>query len=133
MYTSGVWLTIFLSKVCPFYRYNLDILRLVLGFWDHPFLHFLKMLFCSCHSPVGFHDHMNNVNIGQGCQTTGIVVHELMHVLGFYHEHTRPDRDQFVIIHYDNIKPGKLAQSFYYSYLWIGVRKWLCVYFPEFV
>ena len=34
-------------------------------------------------------------------------VHELLHTLGFVHEHTRPDRDDFISINYDNIKPGK--------------------------
>jgi hypothetical protein len=33
--------------------------------------------------------------------------HELGHVLGFSHEHQRWDRDRFVTIHYENIKPGR--------------------------
>ena len=34
-------------------------------------------------------------------------VHELLHTLGFVHEHTRPDRDNFVEVNMENIKPGK--------------------------
>ena len=34
-------------------------------------------------------------------------VHELLHTLGFVHEHTRPDRDNFVEVNMDNVKPGK--------------------------
>ena len=34
-------------------------------------------------------------------------VHELFHTLGFVHEHTRPDRDDFISINMDNIKPGE--------------------------
>ena len=34
-------------------------------------------------------------------------VHELLHTLGFVHEHTRPDRDNFVEVNTENIKPGK--------------------------
>ena len=34
-------------------------------------------------------------------------VHELVHALGFVHEHTRPDRDSFVSVNFDNIKKGK--------------------------
>jgi len=34
-------------------------------------------------------------------------VHELLHTLGFVHEHTRPDRDDFISINFDNIEPGE--------------------------
>ena len=34
------------------------------------------------------------------------MTHELMHALGFFHEHTRPDRDKFVKILWNNIKSG---------------------------
>ena len=34
-------------------------------------------------------------------------VHELLHTLGFVHEHTRPDRDNFISVNFDNIEPGK--------------------------
>ena len=36
------------------------------------------------------------------------MTHELMHALGFFHEHTRPDRDKFVRILWDNIKNGNV-------------------------
>ncbi|XP_059048894.1 uncharacterized protein LOC131844117 [Achroia grisella] len=46
------------------------------------------------------------VVFGYDCLSIGEIVHEIMHVLGFSHEHTRPDRDQHVTILWDNIKPG---------------------------
>lgn len=46
--------------------------------------------------------------------------HELGHVLGFFHEHERWDRDQFVNIHYENIKPGREG-----DYDWIARTNWI--------
>ncbi|KAF9417385.1 hypothetical protein HW555_005482 [Spodoptera exigua] len=43
---------------------------------------------------------------GYDCMSLGDIAHEIMHVLGFAHEHTRPDRDQYITILWDNIKPG---------------------------
>jgi len=40
------------------------------------------------------------------CMITGIIQHELLHVLGFYHEQSRPDRDDYVTIQYANIISG---------------------------
>ena len=47
-------------------------------------------------------------------------VHELGHVLGFHHEHARWDRDGFVTIHYEHIKPGRSE-----DYDWIPQTNWL--------
>lgn len=49
------------------------------------------------------------ISIGKNCDKFGIVVHELGHVIGFWHEHTRPDRDEHVSIIRDNIQPGTAA------------------------
>ena len=45
------------------------------------------------------------------CFESGLTtpVHELMHCLGFVHEHTRPDRDNFVAVNTDNIVAGEEA------------------------
>uniref|UniRef100_A0A8C1QHK9 Peptidase M12A domain-containing protein n=1 Tax=Cyprinus carpio TaxID=7962 RepID=A0A8C1QHK9_CYPCA len=47
----------------------------------------------------------------QGCVYHGIAQHELSHALGFYHEQTRSDRDQYVRINWKNISPD-MAYNF---------------------
>uniref|UniRef100_A0A3Q2Q6B5 Metalloendopeptidase n=1 Tax=Fundulus heteroclitus TaxID=8078 RepID=A0A3Q2Q6B5_FUNHE len=63
---------------------------------------------CGCCSYVGRRGGgPQAISIGKNCDKFGIVVHELGHVIGFWHEHTRPDRDEHVSIVRDNIQPGQ--------------------------
>ncbi len=47
-------------------------------------------------------------------------VHELGHVLGLFHEHQRWDRDRFVTVHYEHIKPGREP-----DYDWVPQANWI--------
>ncbi|RXN15993.1 bone morphogenetic 1-like isoform X1 [Labeo rohita] len=63
---------------------------------------------CGCCSFVGRRGGgPQAISIGKNCDKFGIVVHELGHVIGFWHEHTRPDRDDHVDIFRENIQPGQ--------------------------
>ncbi|XP_044003802.1 tolloid-like protein 1 isoform X2 [Aphidius gifuensis] len=63
---------------------------------------------CGCCSFVGKRGNgPQAISIGKNCDKFGIVVHELGHVVGFWHEHTRPDRDRHVQIIRDNIMTGQ--------------------------
>ncbi|RZF44812.1 hypothetical protein LSTR_LSTR000764 [Laodelphax striatellus] len=63
---------------------------------------------CGCCSFVGKRGNgAQAISIGKNCDKFGIVVHELGHVVGFWHEHTRPDRDHHVMIVRDNIMHGQ--------------------------
>ncbi|XP_045452566.1 seminal metalloprotease 1-like [Melitaea cinxia] len=46
------------------------------------------------------------LNLEKRCFKHGTVVHEMLHTLGFYHMQSTYDRDDFVQIVYENIKPG---------------------------
>jgi hypothetical protein len=50
-----------------------------------------------------------------GCVYQNIVIHELLHAVGIAHEQTRPDRDNFVTINYNNIQSG--TESNFQRYL----------------
>jgi len=63
----------------------------------------------SCSSFIGKVGTGQMLSLDEGCVTSTVVKHELMHAIGFYHEQSRSDRDQYVIVHEDNIKPGKFA------------------------
>ncbi|XP_038069084.1 high choriolytic enzyme 1-like isoform X2 [Patiria miniata] len=61
-----------------------------------------------CWSYVGRSGGSQELSLNETCLSNqGTIAHELMHALGFGHEHNRPDRDEFVTIHWDNIKSGE--------------------------
>ncbi|XP_039956467.1 dorsal-ventral patterning protein tolloid [Bactrocera tryoni] len=63
---------------------------------------------CGCCSFVGKRGNgAQAISIGRNCDKFGIVVHELGHVVGFWHEHTRPDREKHVVIEHNNIMKGQ--------------------------
>ncbi|XP_036003210.1 high choriolytic enzyme 1-like isoform X2 [Fundulus heteroclitus] len=59
-----------------------------------------------CASFVGVSGGSQTVYFGPSC-AVGNLVHELIHALGLYHEHTRGDRDQFITINWPSVIPDK--------------------------
>lgn len=77
---------------------------------DDPFIWFRPSSGCS--SYVGYVGcNYNPINIAPGC-SKGAIIHELMHSLGAYHEHQRPDRNSHITLFLNNIQQSTIAANF---------------------
>ena len=68
------------------------------------------ILFYRCWSYIGrlyWQKGPQILSLGQRCNKKGIIMHELMHAVGFWHEQSRPDRDQYVEVLWENIEKGE--------------------------
>lgn len=72
-------------------------------------------IYSRCSSPVGYSGRANRITLGKGCWYKKIVMHEIGHSIGLYHEQSRPDRDNYVVIEMKNIQPSKQICLFYYK------------------
>ncbi|KAF7638068.1 Metalloendopeptidase, partial [Meloidogyne graminicola] len=63
-----------------------------------------------CFSEVGRTSGVQVLSLDNGCMDYSTIIHEIMHVVGFYHEHERWDRDQYIDIIWPNIDKGALDQ-----------------------
>ena len=60
----------------------------------------------SCFSAIGRQGGQQRISVGEGCEYKGTVMHEMMHALGFFHEQSRTDRDNYIMVLWWNIEPG---------------------------
>uniref|UniRef100_A0A3B4ZBH7 Meprin A subunit n=1 Tax=Stegastes partitus TaxID=144197 RepID=A0A3B4ZBH7_9TELE len=61
-----------------------------------------------CFSSVGNrHVGKQRLSIGTNCDRIATIEHEFLHALGFWHEQSRSDRDDYVNIMWDRISEGK--------------------------
>ncbi|KAK8765140.1 hypothetical protein V5799_032251 [Amblyomma americanum] len=71
---------------------------------DYIFIDFSK----GCSSFIGRQGGKQVLSLEKGCLAKATVMHELLHAAGFYHEHSRSDRDDYVVIFPENVKEGKM-------------------------
>jgi hypothetical protein len=57
-------------------------------------------------SSIGMSGKKQTIHLATG-YSVGTAIHEIGHALGLFHEQSRTDRDNYIIIHYDNILDNK--------------------------
>ena len=58
-----------------------------------------------CSSHVGRQGGMQTIQLGSiQCFKKEVITHEMIHAIGFYHEHTRMDRDNYVQVDYGCVR-----------------------------
>jgi len=63
-----------------------------------------------CSSYIGMIGGQQTITLGNGCGYKATVTHEFMHALGFWHEQSRLDRDQYIKVGWNNIQRGMASQ-----------------------
>ena len=63
-----------------------------------------------CWSQVGRIGNQQNISITARCASMGVVIHEIGHAVGFYHQHARRDRDRYISVLNRNILPMNSGQ-----------------------
>lgn len=71
-----------------------------------------------CASYYGMIGGRQEIYTADGC-STGNIIHEIGHAIGFFHEQARTDRNSYIIVNYGNIEAG--AENNFHTYTTMGI------------
>lgn len=87
-----------------------------------------------CGSTIGYRPNRSeplDVTYSSYClKFPGAIQHELLHVLGLFHEQSRPDRDDYITVMWENIDPSKFMPL---KVMFKGEKKLSAEYYQNFV
>merc|ERR1712213_52706 len=106
------------ASMKPINKTSKKLLMNTTGYLKSVYVEFLNA--GSCYSKVGRvfwpFPLPQSIHIGKCAHLVGHIKHEMMHTLGFYHEHSRSDRDDYIKINWENIADGRADQ--FLTYRW---------------
>jgi hypothetical protein len=80
-------------------------IKLVPRTYQRDFIEFIAER--GCWSSIGKIGSKQQISLQKGgCFYRGIIIHEIIHALGYDHMQNHPDRDKYVVILESNITPG---------------------------
>ena len=74
---------------------------------QHNYINFIESS-SKCSSKIGQYGCRQYIRLKTACaDSRGVIMHEIGHALGLWHEQARPDRDSYVTIHMKNVRESK--------------------------
>ncbi|XP_067120553.1 tolloid-like protein 1 [Centruroides vittatus] len=91
---------------------------------------------CPCCSTLGRFSRRQTFVLHETCSSTGVIKHEIGHAIGFQHEQSRPDRDKYIKVLFENIdeefvKEFEKASSFEIDSLGFGYDFQSIMHYPS--